>query len=154
MQSSGSLSLSAQARAIYGSLMVKPNEYSRDMPTQMATHDRGQTCHNWLRIPYAMEVPSPWSSKSQEIVSLSTTESEYVAATHGHERSPLAAAASPLKSSSPSNHLPPSSRTTRQPLSTHVRPPVPLKDQAHRCALPLHPMGHRAGLHASHLLPN
>jgi hypothetical protein len=94
-----------------------------------------------------------WSSKRQEIVSLSTTESEYVAATHGMKEALwLHSLLSEVFGDfpDPTTMFSDNSGSNR----ARVRPPVSCADQAHRRALSLDPLGHRAGHSSPRVLPH
>jgi hypothetical protein len=92
-----------------------------------------------------------WSSKKQELVTLSTTEVEYVAATHAAKeamwlRRLITELYGPLEN-------PTTLFGDNQSAITHKRRPVSCSYKAHRHLLPLHLVHRRGWLYQTHLLP-
>ena len=82
-----------------------------------------------------------WSAKRQEIVSLSTTESEYVAATNAAKEALWLRS---LLSQLFCHGFRANDTFFRQPVSDspHKRPPVSRQNQTHRHTIPFHPLDH------------
>jgi len=93
-----------------------------------------------------------WSAKRQEIVSLSTTESEYVAATHAAKEALWLRS---LLSQLFSMELEPTTLFFGQPVSycTHEGPPISRSHQTHRHLFPFYSLDCRKRLFTAHLLP-